>query len=138
MPLIDYIQYHNVEQRGRWPFFGRPKAGIYWTANRSIPIGARVWLVAGEKDGRTKRYWIAFWIIVDELGQDGDKKTAAGAKAQRFDPAVEITDEPWFPEFRDFMGNFGRGLSPLRPQDVRNFQVAVSAATRQKIDGVRA
>jgi hypothetical protein len=125
MSDVEYLQYHNVHKRGRWPVVDCPKLAIYWSANRTVPVGARVWLVVGEKDGRKTRYWLRYWFIVDEHRVENGLFVAAGADGQVFEPPVEIGNTPWFPEFLGYMGNFGRGVSSLRSLDVDHFESAV-------------
>lgn len=127
MGLQDYVQYHNTDKLGRKPTYKAGRTGIFWTANRTIPKGARVWLVAGETVAGAKRYWLYDWFIVDKLAVANGERTASGAQFKRFTPPIEIGTATWFPEFRHHMGNFGRGLSPLRPINVRHFEAAARA-----------
>jgi hypothetical protein len=122
---VELVQYHNPDKLGRRPTYHRDRVGVFWRGNRSVPNGARVWLVVGETNEGTKRYWLWYWFIADQVDQV--EKRASGSRHTRFAPPVEIGHLPWFREFQRFMGNFGRGLSPLRNRDVVNFEAAVGA-----------
>lgn len=122
----DYVQYHNTDKLKRKPTYNGKRVGIFWMGRRSVPMGARVWLVAGETVARTKRYWLYDWFVADKV--DIRAREASGSQFQCFRPPVEIGRLPWFKEFQYYMGNFGRGLSPLRPVDVEHFAAASGAA----------
>jgi hypothetical protein len=125
----DYVQYHNADKHGRGPRTTGKKVGIYWTGKRSLPIGSRVWLVTGQTVKGVKRYSISFWFVVDELTEPEGEKNAFGLNRRVFSPPIDITTEQWLPAFLSYMGNFGRGLSPLRPEDVLRFEAACDSRT---------
>jgi hypothetical protein len=124
----DYVQYHNTDALKRKPTYNGKRVGIFWKGHRSIPIGSRVWLIAGETIGRTKSYWLYDWFVADRVDIQG--REASGSKFMRFVPPVEIGGLPWFKEFQNYMGNFGRGLSPLRDTDVQRFEEAVQTVSK--------
>jgi hypothetical protein len=126
VPIAEWVQYHNTDKLGREPAYVGDTTGIFWTARRSPPVGARVWLVAGETHRGRKRYRIYDWFIVETLSLKTMPRTASGTVYRRFQPPIDITGAEWFPEFIHFMGNFGRGLSPLRPKDVAEFLSATT------------
>ena len=130
MAAADYVQYHNTDKLGHKPNYLPGRIGIVWTAKRSAPMNARVWLVLGQTIGGTKRYWLWSWFIVDRVGIEDGVQEASGAVCQQLKPAPEIGNAPWFAEFRQFMGNFGRGFSPLRKADVEHFEASCPPDSR--------
>lgn len=119
----DWIQYHNTDQREEQPPSKGPRGRIFWTANRSLSKGTRVWLIAGKSVARRKLFTLHGWFTVDRTSIDADGiRYASGPIGERFCPAIDLNDEEWFREFQRYMGNFGRGLSPLRVEDLEHLQ----------------
>lgn len=98
---------------------------VFSSKSKKVPKGDYVWLIAGlTRDGRTS-YHLAYCFVVEHSVVRGSKRITSGRVIQWFEPKLEITKRRWFPEFLRYMGNFGRGLSPIRPKDRRNFLNAV-------------
>ncbi|MFN2317152.1 MAG: DUF3883 domain-containing protein [Gemmatimonadales bacterium] len=118
-----WIQYHNSAELG---FPERPKGafGIFWYKPVQPPVGSRIWLVASRRAKPRFLYYLVETFVAAEV----EEGHASGTKGEWYGDSVRIDTEPWFDAFRTYMGHFGRGLSPLRPGDVKNFREAIARA----------
>lgn len=118
--MTDWILYHNSHDRG-FPEQPKGRFRIEWFKNVSLPKGTRVWMVASRRAKPQYQYFLVWQFIADRVG-DGE---ASGSIGTHYGDSVRIDTEPWFKQFRDYMGQFGRGLSPLPPEWVRRLERAV-------------
>lgn len=113
--MADYVQYHNPVERG---LLRRPRAGApytFSTAKRAnIKKGDTLWLITRVLD--TPEYLLGQVFTVDTFGASPDgpmKFRGWGMHGTHFTPGIRLSDQAWFPAFKQHMANFSRGLSPL-------------------------
>lgn len=107
--MSDWVVYHKVEERG-WP---EKRLEVFWHKNVSIPMGARVWLIAGEKAKPRYRYYLSEWFVVDKTGRECGKNVASGTLGKHLEGMHRLDQEAWFAGFRNEKGNFKFGISPI-------------------------
>jgi len=105
----DWVVCHKVEERG-WP---EKRLEVLWPKNVSKPMGARVWLIAGEKAKPTYRYYLSQWFVVDKTVPDAGRVVASGGTGKYLESRPGLDQEPWFAGFRKEKGNFKFGISPI-------------------------
>jgi hypothetical protein len=116
-----YVQYHNTDKVG----IGAPNPRIegfqVWSSKSekelSNSIGKTVWLVSGEKQNRTKRYFLEYAFIVSEVVSgtlEGFASKAIGSQGHLFNPRISADVLPWFNELRMERNNFGYGFGKIK------------------------
>ncbi|MGD0127913.1 MAG: hypothetical protein ABSF46_21330 [Terriglobia bacterium] len=76
-------------------------------------MGARAWLIAGEKAKPRYRYFLSAWFVVDKTGRERGKNVVFGSQGKRLEGKHRLDQEAWFARFRNEKGNFKFGISPL-------------------------
>jgi hypothetical protein len=117
-----YVQYHNPD---KWRH-NRRRSGplqVYTTKSVKRLPGNTIWLIAG-KD-RPRSYFLSAVFVVDEVGPAEDSRfrhVARGTQGTRFVPAIPLSQETWFPEFRRRLANFSLGLRAMPAEFLPFFQ----------------
>ncbi len=133
--LKHFVVYHAPDKRGFSIHDNPPKSIV---TNRPVKntIGNRVWLVTGE--GKPRRYFLASTFVVDHIGTDGPAgfpNSASGEIGQTFRPPLAMDDEPWFPAFLKFNGNFAFGLNEFtsRPEFIEGLWRLINRNHEERI-----
>jgi hypothetical protein len=111
----EIVVYHNPDAMG-YPASKVTKPVI--VTNKTVSpdtVGSRVWLLTGE--GQPRRFYVRGTFLVNriESGEDEGFRTRVWGTGPRFaKPLVEITDEPWFDDFKRSQGNFAFGFQSIR------------------------
>lgn len=122
-----FVRYHNTDEMGYW--CDEVKNPFYVVANRSTSYlrAGTVWLIAGtgEQSKNRKSYFLCSSFVVDEAGPTESGAFsfyAKGSTGKTFRPPVQLDALPWFPAFRRSQGNFGIGVSEIKPEYVAELE----------------
>ena len=59
-------------------------------------MGARAWLIAGEKAKPRYRYFLSAWFVVDKTGRERGKNVVFGSQGKRLEGKHRLDQEAWF------------------------------------------
>lgn len=124
--MADWVQYDKSEEL-KWSARGRGPCRIFWGKNVRLPPDSRIWLIASRKGKPKLQYFLYESFVPTKIGEG-----EASGSGVLYGDSIRLDTRPWFAEFRLYMGNFGRGLSPLPPEWSNRLRQAAGEATASK------
>lgn len=116
-----YVQYHNTDRLEKRPPNPRSEGFRVWSSKSQKElggcIGQTVWLISGEKQSRSKRYFLEYAFVVQSIESgkvEGFTSMIFGAQGHLFDPRISVDVLPWFNDLRAERNNFGYGFGQVK------------------------
>jgi hypothetical protein len=110
---MDYVLYHNLDRMG-YDALSVDLLSFYTNKRTKVPVGARVWFIAGE--GRPRTFMLrGVMLVKSEHPSDNPdfERVIAGKEGRLFDTMPVLNEEPWFDGLKREQGNFGFGFQPI-------------------------
>lgn len=121
-----YIQYHNADKKGRYPYnipdFKIPLNSVslknstkyksqFYTKKSLVEkaVGQYCFLIVGKTE-RIKKYSLWAYFKIEDYIKDEDGYYEVNGTGYNFKNPIFLNDLPNFPSFRSFCGNFGFGF----------------------------
>lgn len=114
-----YVAYHSAHVMGR-PYVAGDSLNFLSSKPEAVlrkALGARVWVVAGERQGSRTTYALAGVYTCTDVERDGDTCIVDGPGAT-FQAAITLNHLGWFQELREEQNNFSLGFNPIRSENV--------------------
>ena len=105
--MSDWIQYDKTGEL-KWSARGTGRCRIRWVKNVRVPKGSRVWLIASQSVQGKLQYFLYETFVAARV-TDGE----ASGEGTVYGDSLRIDRFRWFKLLLKYMGNFGRGVSPL-------------------------
>lgn len=117
-----YVQYHKLSHDNPVPtgFAARTKKP------GAVTVGDVVWLLVGAPSSERKRFYFAYWFVVQGTSGMSDGTTRLwGESGKRLDPvwSVSSDEEPWFRSFfKSALGSGAFGFSAVPSELLSMFE----------------
>lgn len=96
-----YVQYHNSQIMGEIQDRDIDSFGISTSKSFADLIGSHIWLVSGM--GKPRKYFLHYYFVADRIRRlpksSGFKFSVSGDIGRIFEPAISISNLPWFKAF---------------------------------------